>query len=301
VTRRMSAPLVHALIPARGGSKTIPRKNVRNYKGQPLLVHSIEIAQSCPFISRVVVSTDCKEIQEVAVSNGAEAPFLRPSEISADNSLDIECFRHYLSWLRFAKQERPDVIVHLRPTYPERSSSLLSRCLQKFLSIRHVYTSLRTVIPVEKTPMKMYVIENKFLKPLFPTYKDIEEPYNSVRQLLPNCFLHNGCIDIVNTDTIEKGSMTGDKIYPYLMRREEKHDIDTEDDWQSSLRKTVVTPVSESKISYGRSPIPSKGSPPIPIPNAEERRIQREKEQREARKREENIQRILQRGKADSI
>jgi CMP-N-acetylneuraminic acid synthetase len=244
-------------------------------------------------ISRVVVSTDCKEIQKISEEHGAEAPFLRPSSISCDYSIDIECFQHYLSWLKFAKQEIPDILVHLRPTYPERTVKLLNRCLHTFLKNKNEYSSLRTVVPVEKTPFKMYVIENNVLVPLFPKFKDIIEPYHQVRQKLPQCYVHNGCIDIINTDSIRRGEMAGNKIYPFLMKKEDVLDIDTEEDWTRSIRQ------GEKKNSPSRKqernefrltedwesdsgsespqglinekPPGSKTSPPINIPRKEER------------------------------
>lgn len=260
--------LVHALIPARGGSKSIPKKNIRNYKGKPLLVHSINAALQSIFIQKVVVSTDCEEIQRIAQRNGAEAPFLRPSYISADDSLDIQCFQHYLSWLRFAKQDVPDIIVHLRPTYPERDPGLVDRCISQFLKVREKYTSLRSVIPTEKTPFKMYRLIDNVLIPLFEQVDDIKEPYNQTRQKLPMCYLHNGCIDIMNTKTIEEGSMTGDRIYPYLMDRSETLDIDTENDWDRSLNSRHVEKKTsrESNLDISGSESQNKKrSPPIDI------------------------------------
>lgn len=235
--------MIHALIPARSGSKSIPKKNIRVYKGQPLLVHSIRTALKCPLIKKVVVSTDSEEIRDIAVQNGAEAPFLRSEDISGDLSLDIECFRDYILWLSSNNHDIPDIIVHLRPTYPERSEDLVTNCIKKFLEVKNIYTSLRSVSPVEKSPMKMYVIKDNVLLPLFKTFDGIIEPYNSVRQLLPRCYLHNGCIDILRSDIIIKktGSMTGDKIYPYVMDSTEKNDIDTEDDWKNSLKRLVIT------------------------------------------------------------
>lgn len=231
--------IVHALIPARGGSKSIPRKNIKRYKEYPLLVHSILSATEVPFIKRIVVSTDCPEIKRIAIENGAEAPFLRPKDISGDFSTDIECFQHYLSWLRFMDQEVPDVIVHLRPTYPERDSTILQKCLSAFLLVKEKYSCLRTVVPIDKSLFKMYTINEKetSLKPTYTNFNDIKEPYNQVRQILPTTYLHNGCIDIVNRKTIDNGSMSGDKMYAYVMPKEETYDIDTEEDWERSLKQ----------------------------------------------------------------
>ena len=229
-------PVIHALIPARSGSKSIPNKNIKIYKNEPLLVHSILSAKRELIISRVIVSTNCKKIQKIAIQNGAEAPFLRPDNISDDLSSDLECFQHYLKWLSDEKQVLPDIIIHLRPTYPERKD--IFNCLKTFLNVRDKYTSLRTVVPIEKSLFKMYTITSSELKPTYLQYNTINEPHNQARQLLPQTYLHNGCIDIVNRTTIENNSMTGDKIYAYVMDQEETYDIDTEEDWRNSIRRS---------------------------------------------------------------
>lgn len=230
--------IVHVLIPARSGSKSIPNKNIREYRGYPLLTHSIRVALSVKRVSRVVVSTDAPYIQTLAQEHGAEAPFLRPVDISGDESTDLECFSHYLSWLRENKQEVPDVIVHLRPTYPERTSRLLESCLDLFLKHLETHDSLRTVISVDKPPVKMYTVEDNVLCPLFSRWRDMDEPYNQVRQKFPPFYWHNGCVDIVKRETIEeKKSMSGTTIYPFIMEERCDLDIDTEDDWNRSLHR----------------------------------------------------------------
>ena len=126
----------------------------------------------------------------------------------------------------------------LRPTYPERNNEIVSDCLNKFLKVRNDFSSLRTVVPIEKSLFKMYTLyDENILEPVYKEFNNIKEPYNQVRQILPKTYLHNGCVDIVNTETILNGSMTGDKIYAYVMSEEETYDIDTEDDWRKSLRK----------------------------------------------------------------
>lgn len=250
--------IVHALIPARGGSKSIPKKNIRKYNNYPLIVHSIQTAKIEPIIQKVIVSTDCLEIKRISEEYGAEVPFLRPEIYSGDYSTDFECFSHYINWLKNNNKELPDIIVHLRPTYPERNEKLLYKCLHTFMKVKDKYTSLRTVIPIEKSLFKMYTIDkNNLLESTYKEYKGIDEPYNAPRQLLPTTYLHNGCIDIIKRETIENGSITGDKIYAYIMSKEETYDIDTEEDWERSLE-------------YGKNKISKdliiKRSKPIDIP-----------------------------------
>src|SRR5687768_2663157 len=113
-------PDVLALIPARGGSKRIPRKNIHLVAGKPMIAYSIEQALQTPEITRVIVSTDDEEIAAIARSWGAEVPFLRPAEISQDLSTDLEVFTHALFWLAEHENYHPAICVHLRPTHPVR-------------------------------------------------------------------------------------------------------------------------------------------------------------------------------------
>src|SRR5512138_4044098 len=107
-----------ALIPARGGSKGIPRKNIRNFAGYPLIAWSIAAAKQSSCVRRVIVSTDDPEIAAVAREHGAETPFLRPAELAQDNTTDLPVFEHALAWLEEKEAYRPDIVIQLRPTSP---------------------------------------------------------------------------------------------------------------------------------------------------------------------------------------
>ena len=128
----MSSLEILALIPARGGSKGIPRKNLLAIGGKPLIVHSIETALASRRITRTIVSTDDPEIADVAVAHGADVPFRRPAEHATDEATDLQVFQHALEWLA-AEGYRPDLVVHLRPTQPARDVGVIDRGLQ----IRH--------------------------------------------------------------------------------------------------------------------------------------------------------------------
>ena len=226
---------VLALIPARGGSKGIKMKNIKEFRGKPLIYWSIKLALDCKVVNRVIVSTDNKNIKRVAEECGADVPFLRPKEISGDLSTDYEFIKHCLDYLKENGEDEPDIIVQLRPTYPTRKLEILNETLDIFIKNLDKYDSLRTVYEMEKSPYKMYNIEDGELKPLFKEVKGIKEPYNQCRQLLPKTYIHNGYIDLIKTEIVEKkGSITGDRIYPYLMSKEEYHDIDTEEDWKDA-------------------------------------------------------------------
>jgi CMP-N-acetylneuraminic acid synthetase len=226
---------VLALIPARGGSKGIKMKNIKEFKGKPLIYWSIKLALDCKVVNRIIVSTDNENIKRVAEECGADVPFLRPKEISGDLSTDYEFIKHCLDYLKENGEDEPDIIVQLRPTYPTRKLDILNETLDIFIKNLDNYDSLRTVYEMEKSPYKMYNIEDGELKPLFKEVKGIKEPYNQCRQVLPKTYIHNGYIDLIKTEIVEKKfSITGDRIYPYLMSKEEYHDIDTEKDWKDA-------------------------------------------------------------------
>lgn len=234
------------IIPARSGSKTLPHKNVLLFRGKPMLAWSIEHAQHSKHRSRmrIIVSTDNDEYAVIARKYGAEAPFLRPAEISADQSTDYECLVHAVQTLNQLDGYKPDIIVHLRPTQPCRTTQLLDDCLDKFIAVRDKYSSLRTVVPFSKSPFKMYTIDGDTLVPLFREINGQLEPYNLGRQQLPQAYLHNGYVDILNTATLLQGSMTGNSILSYVMSESDTIDIDSTEDLlsagkQSSPEETV--------------------------------------------------------------
>ena len=230
-----------ALIPARGGSKRIPRKNVRLFAGKPLIAWSIELAKECNLIDDVIVSTDDQEIADVARAWGANVPFLRPAEISGDLSTDYEVAKHYLEFCEQSGIVRPDIIVHLRPTYPNRTQNILMKTLQQFLVNCDKYDSLRTVVVNDKPAFKMYTISaDNVLTPLFNKIGDVERPYDKPAQLLPQTMWHNGYIDIFKSSIIkETQSISGNRILPYILDPHEVDDIDTIDEWVAAEQKVV--------------------------------------------------------------
>lgn len=208
-------PEVLALIPARGGSKGIPRKNVVALAGKPLIAHSIEHARAARNITRVIVSTDDEEIARVSREHGAEVPFMRPAEFAHDLSPDIDAFRHALTWLTEHESYVPELVVHLRPTGPVRRVELIDEAIARMLALPEA-DSLRSVsIPIQ-TPYKMWRIEEGFLHPLL-TVEGLVESYCMPRQILPPVFWQNGYIDIVRARVVlEQGLMCGQKILPFI-------------------------------------------------------------------------------------
>lgn len=216
-----------ALIPARGGSKSIPRKNLREIAGKPMIAHSIAHGHASSLINRLIVSTDDPEIANVARSFGAEVPFLRPAEFAQDLSTDYEFVRHALEWLRDHENYRPELVVQLRPTTPARDVRLIDRAIAA-IRARPEADSLRAVTAACFTPYKMWSIgPTGFLDSLL-ALAGVAEPYNQPRQALPKVVQQDGFIDIVRPRTIfEQNSITGRRILPFFIDRE-SIDIDDE-------------------------------------------------------------------------
>jgi len=222
-----------ALIPARGGSKGIPRKNIRSFAGYPLIAWSIAAAKQSEFVTRIIVSTDDEEIAAIAREWGAEAPFLRPAEISQDKTTDLPVFEHALKWLEDVEGYHPDIVVQLRPTSPVRPLTMLDDAIR--ILIEHEDADcVRGVIPAAQNPFKMWRLDGDN-KPLTPLLKvdGIAEPYNAPRQILPPVYWQTGHIDAIRTSTIaRKKSLTGDVIYPLLIDPKYTIDIDSLPDWE---------------------------------------------------------------------
>jgi len=206
---------VTALIPARGGSKGVPRKNLRDLRGYPLIAYSIVAARACRDIDRVVVSTDSREIGEVAEAWGAEVPFLRPGEFAGDASPDIEFVRHAIGWFRQEEGRVPDLLVHLRPTTPLRDPGLIGEAIRSFLG-KPLATSLRSAHETPEPPQKMFGIEGGYFTGLFPQ-ETRPEYYNLPRQAFPKAFHPNGYVDILRTAHVEEaGTLHGPRILAFV-------------------------------------------------------------------------------------
>jgi len=229
-------PIVLALIPARGGSKSVPHKNIQPFRGKPLIVHAIEQSLASETVSRVIVSTDDPKIAEVSRQAGADVPFLRPAEISGDYATDFEAFEHALGWLDENEGYRPDLIVQVRCTCPLRPPGLIDVGVRRLLAEPEA-DSLRVVIPAPHPPYKMWLLDGKFLQPLL-ALPGVPEPYNQPRQKLPAAYWQNGYLDVMRWSTVmEKHSITGDRILGLIMDPEHDVDIDGQRDIELAAAK----------------------------------------------------------------
>jgi CMP-N-acetylneuraminic acid synthetase len=228
----MTLPEVLALIPARGGSKGIPRKNIRPFAGYPLIAYSIAAAEEAQTVRRVLVSTDDPEIADVARAFGAETPFTRPAELAADRSTDLPVFQHALNWLSEHENYHPEIVLHLHPTSPVRPPGFIDQAVR--LLLEHPQAEcVRSVVPPGQNPYKMWRIDagSGCMLPLLKV-DGIAEPYNTPRQLLPAVFLQTGHVNAIRPETILGGSMTGRMILPVIIDARYEVDLDTLADWQ---------------------------------------------------------------------
>lgn len=223
---------VLAVIPARGGSKSIPHKNTKLLGGHPLIAYSIAAGLQAGMVNRVLVSTDDEAIARIAREYGADVPFIRPAELAGDDVLDLPVFEHVLEWLDQREGYRPDVVVQLRPTSPIRPPRCVDEALSILLSDPSA-DSVRAVTPAGQNPYKMWRLEDGRLAPLIQT--DFEEPYNMPRQKLPAAFWQTGHIDVIRRQTIiEKQSLTGSRVLPIMISPEYAVDIDTLEQWEQA-------------------------------------------------------------------
>jgi len=220
---------VLAVVPARGGSKSIPRKNVRPFAGHPLVAYSIAAGLQAASVDRVVVSTDDEEIADVARQYGAEVPFLRPADLAQDDTPDLPVFRHVLEELERREGYRPEIVVQLRPTSPVRPPDCVDRAVG-LLRAHPEADSLRGVVPAGQNPYKMWRIDPR--RGLEPLLRDVPEGYNLPRQALPPTYWQTGHVDAIWSKTIRGGSMSGATIWPLLLDPAYTVDIDTPRDWQ---------------------------------------------------------------------
>lgn len=196
-----------AIIPARSGSKGILNKNIAPVMGHPLLAWSIAAAKQCNYIDRIIVSTDSAEYAAVAQTYGAEVPFLRPAVLSTDTAQDIGFLFHTLLWLAENEGKIPSIIVHLRPTSPNRDPKIMDQAIEKFLEHPEA-TSLCSAHEVTHPPCKYFTLNAN------GTFSGLmgEEFMSFPRQQCPKAYQGNGYIDILRgKQIIETGNLYGAK------------------------------------------------------------------------------------------
>jgi CMP-N,N'-diacetyllegionaminic acid synthase len=217
---------VVAIVPARGGSRSVPRKNIKLMAGKPMIAYTLDAARACPAIARTIVSTEDEEIAEVARGLGAEVPFLRPMDLAGDAVTDLPVFHHALDWLARNEGLVPDIVVHLRPTAPLRRAEHIEQGLK--LLIESGADSARSVCRAGQHPYKMWRFDDGWLSPYIKGDMAIPEAYNMPRQKLPPAYVQNGSVDVAWRRTImELNSMTGARIAGFEMPELDSVNVDS--------------------------------------------------------------------------
>lgn len=250
-----SNPSIVALIPARAGSKRVPDKNIKVLAGHPLIAYSIAAARESSIFATVIVSSDSEKYVDVARHYGAEAPYLRPSEISGDLSPDIKWVEHTLQRLR-EDGHSFDCFSILRPTSPFRQAATIRRAWENFLAETGV-DSLRAVEKCQQHPGKMWVVRGKRMVPLLPL-SPAEQPWHSSQyQSLPEVYVQNASLEIAWSKVVfEQRTIAGNVQMPFFTEGHEGFDVNHPFDWQRA--EEIVRSGVASLPSVGASPFKSR-------------------------------------------
>jgi CMP-N-acetylneuraminic acid synthetase len=211
-----------AIIPARGGSKGLPRKNIRLLAGKPLIVWTIEQAKKSKYSDKVIVSTEDKEIAKISKKYGAEVPFLRPKELATDSSPTIDTIIHAISWFE-KREEYFDIVVLLEPTSPLRKKDDLDNAIELFIESIDKADSLVSVSEVHlENPYIMKKIENGYVKPFIEIDENVYQ-----RQQLPKVYFPYGVVYLSKTDTLKRyKTFYQERTIPYFIERWQNYEID---------------------------------------------------------------------------
>jgi N-acylneuraminate cytidylyltransferase len=199
------------IIPARGGSKGVPGKNIKLLAGYPLIAYSIAAAKLSKRIARTIVSTDSNEIAEISRKFGGEVPFMRPSAIAGDKSTDIDFMLHALNWFKDNEKNVPEYWVHLRPTTPLRDPKIVDISIDETIKNSEA-TSLRSGHKAPESPFKWFKKDDKgYSKPLIDGLTS--DIINGPRQVFPDAYIPDGYTDVLKASFIIKNKlMHGENI-----------------------------------------------------------------------------------------
>ena len=210
-----------SIIPARGGSKGVPGKNIRKLNGKPLIAYTIEAAKKSKFTNRVILSTDNKKISNIAKSFGAEIPFIRPKYLAVSSAKTIDVVKHTLKILKKKYQYEPDIVTLLNPTVPFRKEDAIDESIKEL-----VKSKADIVIQVKEItthPYRSYWLKNGFLKPFKKDFLKYHQ-----RQMFPECYYSTAGISTFwNANITKYGHMFGPKIKPIISHDESNVDIDS--------------------------------------------------------------------------
>ncbi len=202
---------VFALVTARSGSKGVPDKNIKHIGGHSLLDWSIKSSLKAQSISQVYLSTDSDAYASIGKESGSLVPFLRPKELASDTASDLVVIKHFLSVI----DEKPDALVHIRPTTPLRDPAILDKAIEIFFSRKNELTSLRSVHEMSESAYKSFEISNQGFLSTMGSIKNGDKA-NLPRQAFPKTYVANGYVDVLDPEYILNGNkLHGDKILAF--------------------------------------------------------------------------------------
>lgn len=216
-----------AIVPARGGSQGLYKKNIKLLAGIPLIGWSIENAKKSIYIDRIIVSTDSQEIAIISQKYGADIPFLRPNELSTESATTIDVVKHAITWLIEKEKKKYDIVIILQPTSPLRDNQHIDKSLEKLI-LHNDARGLISVSIVSKSPFWVkFINEIGYLENYFDSELNFEQ-----RQKQPLLFSPNGAIYIYySTDLLRINTLKIENTIPFIMEKEVSIDIDDEYDF----------------------------------------------------------------------
>jgi CMP-N,N'-diacetyllegionaminic acid synthase len=218
---------IMAIIPARGGSKSIPRKNIKLLAGKPLIVYTIETALECRILDRVIVSTDDKEIATISKKHGAEVPFIRPRELALDSTPMLPVLQHAVSYMERNEKCHIDIVILLQPTAPFREVSDIENCIEKLKNEKA--DSVVTVCEAEHNP---YFVMMKFQNDNLVPFLKTEKPMTR-RQDAPKIYRLNGAVYAIRRDVLmDENKIFTNNTKAIIMPQERSIDLDRQLDFE---------------------------------------------------------------------
>jgi CMP-N,N'-diacetyllegionaminic acid synthase len=228
---------VLGLIPARGGSQSVPRKNVKLLGDKPLLQYTAEAALKSRRLSRTILSTDDEEIAEVGARIGLEVPFMRPCELARDDTPMVDVVQHALRWVE-SHGDRFDAVCLLQPTNPFRLSADIDSCIELLEESDADSVVTILAVPPEHNPHWVYFQDPDGRLRLSTG----EQAPPSRRQDLPDAFHREGSVYVTRrTVVMEDDSLYGERLVGYLVNPEDRVNIDTPEDWKQAERLLAAT------------------------------------------------------------
>ncbi len=220
------------VITARGGSKGLPGKNLRELAGKPLIAHTIEAAHESKSLDRLILSTDAADIAATARQYGCDVPFLRPADLATDETSHLPVLQHAVAWLRDRDRYEPEAVMILQPTSPLRRATDIRESIA--LLERSGADSVVSVseVPAHYNPMRMLRVDARGFASLFVGGEPVRRRINR-RQDMPQAWTMNGAIYLFRTAVLgaSEPSLYGERTAAYAMPEEFGISIDSLDDW----------------------------------------------------------------------